>query len=565
MGFSVHTISRKQLITVVWIIFLALTCLILNLQWNPVFQYLVSDSGVYAYMGSAIARGQVPYRDVMQGQPPVGFYLDALAIIIFGQTPWAIWWINVIWIILSTALFFIILKRMFSLAASMLASLIFTVAVMLPNLFMGGNLMEVFGLLPQVLIIGATFSFFSTKQNRWIAIIGFLAGISFMTKQTTIALGIASFISILVFTFLWREWNSLWKRLVFYGVGVAIPIGVTTLFFSLASAFNQYLSGVFLYSLGYVGVGAPFLWSIKNTFLNAFPKLFISKLYYIAAATVLVYLLENYQRFLKLFFPHRGENSRAIEVFPAVEVTMLAVFLTLPIELVFTSLGGRNLGHYFISLIPATVTAVGYIFWKMFLFIRDSQINFKTSRTWSGLVSILLSLFSLYWLVIALSGEIPTKTHLASISSIFSQKYEMSDLQKFILANTEPVDPVLVWHIHLDNNFITDRRPPQRVIFPGELFLSNGEEQTLLAEFIDQLETNPPKLIIIQERSSIGLPFVNVPVEDMCPQGACLPEMASAMKSPETILELQRLREYFLENYVLDTQIYDWLIYKRIQ
>jgi ABC-type multidrug transport system permease subunit len=122
-------------------------------------------------MGSAIAHGQVPYRDVMQGQPPVGFYLDALAIFLFGQTPWAIWWINVIWIILSTALFFIILKRMFSLAASMLASLIFTVAVMLPSLFMGGNLMEVFGLLPQVLIIGATFSFFSTKQNRWIAII----------------------------------------------------------------------------------------------------------------------------------------------------------------------------------------------------------------------------------------------------------------------------------------------------------------------------------------------------------------------------------------------------------
>jgi hypothetical protein len=244
---------------------------------------------------------------------------------------------------------------------------------------------------------------------------------------------------------------------------------------------------------------------------------------------------------------------------------MLAVILALPLELAFTSLGGRNLGHYFVSLIPATATAIGYIFLKAILFLRGRQINFKASRNWSGIICVLLGLFSMYWLVIALVGELPSWSQLAGIPDIFSRKYEMGPLPKFILANTEPNDPVLIWQIHLFNNFITNRRPPQRVIFPGELFISSGGEKSGLAEFNDELEANPPKLVIVQVESSIGLPFVNIPVDQMCPQGACLPEMAAAMKNTDTLSELQRLRDYFLKNYALEAQIYDWLIYKRIQ
>lgn len=558
--------SRKsRIVTCVWMLLLIAIIVWLNLPWTPVFRTLDSDSGVYAYIGSAISHGQVLYRDVWEQKPPVGLYLNALAITLFGQNPWSIWWLNTIWIILAAETFFLVAKKMFRTIAGIISSAIFAVAVMIPGIFQGGNLMEIYGLMPQVLAIGVTYVFFRTRQNRWIVAAGAIACISFLTKQTTISLSFASLFAIGVFSLLEREWRSLALRVFCFASGLIVPFIITVMYWEFMDALNKYLAGILFYSLSYVNVGAPFLWSIKHTFLDIFPGMLVSKLYYIATAAIVIYILDNLNWVRQQIRPGRIKDSPPSARIDPTEATMFAVFLALPMEVVFTSLGGRNLGHYFISLIPATVTVIGYVFGKAFLFLRTSQKNLLTLRTWSGIASILLGLLSLYWFAIALSGELPTKTQFASIQSIFSGEYEINEIPRYILANTNQDDPVLVWHIALYNNFITGRRPPQRVIFPGEIFIPSGGKKSGLAEFIDEIEENPPKLIIVQKESSIGLPFVNVPVDQMCPKGACLPEMASVMTSPETISELTKFREFFLANYVFDKQIYDWLMYKRIE
>jgi hypothetical protein len=168
----------KKIVVVVWIAILTISTLLLSLQWSPVFRSLESDSGVYAYVGSSILNGQLPYRDVWEHKPPLGFYLDALALAIFGHTPWAIWWFNVIWIALTSVIFFLLIRKMMGTLIGCLASLFFLVGVMIPELFQGGNLMEVFGLLPQVLIIATVYRFFSKQQERWIFIAGLLTAIA---------------------------------------------------------------------------------------------------------------------------------------------------------------------------------------------------------------------------------------------------------------------------------------------------------------------------------------------------------------------------------------------------
>jgi hypothetical protein len=166
-------------------------------------------------------------------------------------------------------------------------------------------------------------------------------------------------------------------------------------------------------------------------------------------------------------------------------------------------------------------------------------------------------------MVAAAAGEMPTRAQLTALPNIFSRRYENGAMLNYILASTGPDDPVLVWHIHLEINFILNRRPPQRILFPAQLFLPSGGSRSRLAEFLDEMDANPPKFIIVQTTSSIGLPFVNVPVDQMCPAGACIPEMAAAMKRPNTGIELQELRDYFLAHYTLNTQFDDWLVYKR--
>jgi hypothetical protein len=123
---------------------------------------------------------------------------------------------------------------------------------------------------------------------------------------------------------------------------------------------------------------------------------------------------------------------------------------------------------------------------------------------------------------------------------------------------------VLIWHVHLGIDFITNRRTPQRILFPAELFIPVDQAKGNLEEFLGQLEQTPPKLIVVQKVSSIGLPFVNVPVDQMCPHDACIPELAAAIKNPDIVAGLEEFRQYFLAHYALKIQIDDWLIYERL-
>ena len=156
-----QVMDKKHIaLSVGWSVILVVMVLLQSLPVSPVYKLLEADSGVYAYVGSSILDGQLPYRDVWEHKPPIGFYLNALALLAFGHTPWAIWWFNVLWVSLTCITFFLLIKKMMGLLTGCLASLLFSVAVMQPELFQGGNLMEVYGLLFQVLIIGATYYIF---------------------------------------------------------------------------------------------------------------------------------------------------------------------------------------------------------------------------------------------------------------------------------------------------------------------------------------------------------------------------------------------------------------------
>lgn len=539
--------------------------LVLNLPWSPLFTPVVdSDSGVYAYIGSAIVRGQVPYRDVWTQKPPIGFYLDALAVRLMGQTPWAIWWLDLIWIALAAVLLMLVLRKM-GLLPGFLASLIFVAGVMVPANFQRGNLMEIYGFVPQILVIAAAYAFFATQRKRWVFLAGLLTGLAFMTKQTTIALGLAAVIAFLLMSLLWREGKALFLRLLFFALGFVLPLGIAIVYWSAVGALNAFVAGVFLYDLNYVGVGAPFLWSVKHTALSVFPQLFVSKLYTIACCAFLLYVTENAKPFLRLLSTRSGAHpDSSDDRIPPVELTMLVIFIALPIELVLTSLGGRNLGHYFLTLLPAVTTAIAYIVWKAATFVKGRQYALHKQSTWLGVGSLLLMLGAVLWSASALAQDAPSVSQLESFPRIFSGQYTLGDVEDYILANTTPADPVLIWHVHLGIDFTTNRRTPQRILFPAELFIPVDQAKDNLEEFLGQLEKSPPKLIVVQKVSSIGLPFVNVPVDQMCPHGACIPELAAAIKNPGTVAGLEEFRQYFLAHYALKIQIDDWLIYERL-
>lgn len=542
--------------SIVWSIILAVLVLLQSLPISPVYQYLEADSGVYAYVGSAILDGQLPYREVWEHKPPIGFYLNALALLLFGHTPWAIWWFNVIWVSLTSIVFFLLIKKMMGAIPASLASLLFAIAVMQPQLFQDGNLMEVYGLLFQVLLIGALFYYFVTSRNRWVFISGILTSLAFLTKQTTIALGVSSMLAIFIVSLLRRERKQALLRPLLFAGGLLMPTFLAASYWLFNGAGYEFLDAVFLHSLAYVGTRVSFLWSLKNTVLNIFPGLFISRLYYIAAGAFILYVLENYSWYLARL--RRDRDTQPKEISP-VELTLLGIFIALPVEVTFASLGARNFGHYFLTLIPAGATVVAYIIWKTTHGIR-SAVSSKRPPSLLSAGWLLLFIASSWWLVNTVIRVAPTAGQLASITQIFRNTYKVNEVEQYIIDTTEPGDRVLVWHIHTRINFIAQRHAAARVLFPMNLFIGDLK----MPEFVTQMTTNPPGLIVVQTPSSIGMPFVDENIDEWCESG-CMPEIDAGLKQTAVYESLKEFQKFFQMNCVLDKQIYDWYIYRCVR
>jgi hypothetical protein len=294
--------------------------------------------------------------------------------------------------------------------------------------------------------------------------------------------------------------------------------------------------------------------------------MFISKIYFVAAISFLLYLIDNFRWFVnRIFSLFKGKSAVFSDSISPVGLTLLAVFVALPLEIVLASLGARNYGHYFLSLLPAVTVAVAHIFGKAITILRIPQFGKKDPRAWLAVGGGILALASSAWMLSAMAEEAPTSKILASFPSVFFDYPDPgSNVASYVDTMTTPNDPVLVWNAHATIYFLADRHPPQRVLSATYIISSGptGRSKSNLAEFLEEFEAHPPRLIIVQKASSIGLPFINVPVEKMCPHGGCIPEVAEGMKHPDTVAHLQEFRQYFLEHYTLDTNMDDLLIYK---
>jgi 4-amino-4-deoxy-L-arabinose transferase-like glycosyltransferase len=532
--------KHERIVSVLWVSLLAITMLVLMLPWTPEFNGTSPDGGLYAYVGKAIVDGKLPYRDVWEQKPPVGFYLNALAILLFGGTPWAIWWFNLLWLIVTIIVFFFVIKKMTGLFAASIASIVFILTMMVPDWFLGGNMMEYFALLPQTLVIYALYLFFTSGKNIWLALVGLFASLSFFTKQTAVGLGAAAFLVLIYLALRQGGWKNTLKASGYYLAGALVPLVIFVIYWGSQGAFNDFLDGVFLHSVAFVEQGGTTLKSIYSTFTIVFIKFPLNALYIMAVAAFAYHLAVN----IGWLTPKSTLGKP-----PASEAAFLAVFLAMPIDIILAGAGGRNFLHYFVSCIPALAASVSYFLNRVTLQVQETKGRLTP---WMASLLLMTLFIASIWFIQALVGERPSMEQLAGFPDILKQPDTRNDLEKYIIENSTPNDPVLVWHIHVGINFDTDRDPPTPYLFPENLFLSNGPGNKF-SKFNEDIRRNPPKLIVIQKASSVGLPFVTAPDDKLCP--GC---NTSALEG------MHQFKQFFEEHgYFEAAQIYDWIIYQR--
>jgi len=91
------------------LLFLMAASLVLSLFYCPPFDLGISDKEIFTYIGWAMSKGLVPYRDFVDHKPPFIYFVHLAGIAAGG--PWGLWVINAGLALLATVLFYNCCRR----------------------------------------------------------------------------------------------------------------------------------------------------------------------------------------------------------------------------------------------------------------------------------------------------------------------------------------------------------------------------------------------------------------------------------------------------------------------
>jgi 4-amino-4-deoxy-L-arabinose transferase-like glycosyltransferase len=537
--------NRKELaLSIIWIACIGALTFYFNLNWNPRLAGVKPDSSLFAYGGQMVTEGKLLYRDFWDHKPPAVFYVDALAVRLMGATLWALWWTDVVWVTLSTTALFLVLRKLTGTLPALLASGVFLGTLMNPTIFEGGNLTEMYATLPLILIIGAAFLYFRSRQPGWALGVGLLAAAAFLFKQTCIALGIGSALGILIVNFRSRQVRKGFIHLAWLAAGVLLPLAAVALVWLHAGALGDLLDAVFSFNFNYVGSGisADTFSVMSRVLLAEFPLMPLSLA---VLAALGIFLYRNRAWLFTSSEPSLGVAAPTL----AAEQTFLAVFLALPFELALIALGGRNFPHYYMAILPVFSAAIAYL-------IEALTRPFWPRQKMSLLAVIglvILAGVGLIWIKDAYQVEKPRSGLRSALAGPFFGPLPPSGLAEYVLSHTQPGDSVLLWADNKSLNFLTGRRSPSRYLYPEHLFQPKSGPESRFDQFLQDLHQDPPALILVPMTPNPSAPFVNAPEDALCP--GCIPAAVEGMKLFKAFVSVNYRQVPPFDSYLVYTRI----------
>jgi hypothetical protein len=551
----VHTRRLAIIITILVILGLIITNFIIQIGVDPSYRAMGTDSGTFAYCGQVIQKGGLMYRDCWDNKPPGVYYLNAAAISLGGANPFAIWLFQATWLVLAVVVYFLILDRIWGhkgLAA--LGAFVLLLFVLYPGIFQGGNFTETYDILVVVLALGAFWAYLRSGRWYWLTALGLLAAAGFLLKPTYVAVELAAAAVIAFLAIRRRDYRRLLIDMLVIAVSAIVPVVIVGLYWVIRGDFNELWFAVFTHNFTYVeqGFSLKSLYGTARMFLIDQPT---AALTILAGVAVGVYIYQHGKVVFSLKKPTKQQLDGMVPGLMSREKSLIwfmgGVFLSVTLDVLFLASSGKNFGHYLQVLIPGMVMVMVYLVDAL----QRSMKEEKRSRSMqvaviSGIVIVLLSA----GLEIAVK-EMPSIQDLkAFISAPDRTKYLPSELEQYIIDHSSADDSVLVWAGHPGMNFVTQRRSPTRYIFLLHLFNPVPGAANGFGEFMADLKNDPPKLIVTQPVSSMGLPNFEQPADTICP--TC---------DPSTLAGMLEFKKYIEENYDLKFSIWDWEVYQRIE
>ncbi len=250
---------REWLVRNQWLIII--TALVVGLRLPSLFEpYWYGDEAIYLTIGQAIDRGVPLYSGIHDNKPPLLYLVAAAA----GGNEFWFKFIAMAWNLVTIWAFANLGEKIFERRKKpvVVATLAFALATTLP--VWEGNIAnaELFFLLPTILAV----NWLWRKNASWlrVAVAGIAIGVAGLFKVPAI-------LEAGIWPLIWSATGEkkIIRKILILGAGVALPVGLTGIYFAIQGELRDYVTAAWLQNLPYIsswqaGSAGGGLFSVKG-------------------------------------------------------------------------------------------------------------------------------------------------------------------------------------------------------------------------------------------------------------------------------------------------------------
>lgn len=436
------------------------------LNWNSFNAPFERDEGEYAYSAWLLRTGDVPYRDSFLQKPPMIIYTYLIGQLINPLADWPPRAIAAVFLFLTSILVGCVAAKEWNKITGVFTSFLFLALFNFPYVTPYAANTEKFMILPIVSLL-VLFVYYKNSQKSWPYILaGVFSVLAILYKP------ICLFVIIFIVLF--------WLIKLYYSVTPANPriiikpillIGISSLvttfiiFIPFLGAFPKFFQEVVVFNSAYIkSFGSPL------SFFSHFLFVFLSH-WWILLYLLLGFLVSKPKNFFFYF----------------------SLFI-ISLPTIFQS----PMGHYYIMIIPFVALMCGALFNSLLARLTDKQ---KILATIVVLPVILIIVLFPFRKQFSLNGEGISLWIYGTDNSFSETKEVAARLSQF----TDKNDSVFIGGSEPQIYYYSQRKSMTRFIITYPLYLNTPYQEQFQKELISDLEKNPPKAIIVSNRTQGGL------------------------------------------------------------
>jgi hypothetical protein len=433
--------------------------------------YPSRDSGVYLYTAARVLEGQIPYRDVWDHKGPGVYYLDAAALRVGRDSLWGVWALETMAWLAAMLLGFNVLRRAFGLGPAAVGSVAWLGGLVLTLEHGEFNMPETYALPFQFGALWLVYDAERVGRYGWRSVLlGAAAAACFLLKPNLIALTVAVVLVLAVTRTRGRRRRVLLADMASITAGAVVPLALVAGYFIWHRALDDLVDQMFRYNFAYAGN--------RSLSVEGLTELLLTGSRTLSQSGLPVLIVAGWAA---------GVATARLQPLASRRLTQI-VLVAGPIELGLLLASGRARPHYFTSWLPIAAVLIAVI---TALLARGVA---------AGATDVASPALRTTWVLsgLALAVAIGPAARLGQALHEPPGEWErtLAATVEYLESRTEHRDYVLIWGTEASINFMAGRPSPTRYVYQLPLYTRGYSESDQVAEFLGDLQRNPPAIIV---------------------------------------------------------------------